>query len=279
MSCDLFHTERVTGDTNCKGPIPSIDIDPCGPAECVSFEIMTWNLREFPLAGESTLEYVKEVLQSMEPDVVALQEIADSCALKNLLMDMPGWDLLFTNIEGRLDLAFLVNTQEIEAYSTPRIIVENIDPRPAVEMQIRHISGIQAIMINVHLKCCGGQVNFHMRRSASISLKEYIDTNHPGEAVLVLGDYNDTILWGSPFDNFLVDPDNYLFADMSIQNGSPDNWSYPDWPSHLDHILISNELFEYEKGTRVIQLDQCVGYDRYIEDITDHRPLMIVLSH
>ena len=59
--------------------------------------------------------------------------------------------------------------------------------------------------------------------------------------VILLGDLND-ILTDSPqnniFNSFINDTTNYLFVDMDIAINSSSNWSYPSWPSHLDHILI-----------------------------------------
>ena len=56
---------------------------------------------------------------------------------------------------------------------------------------------------------------------------------------------------------FVDDNMNYLFTDMPIAQGNISEWSYPNWPSHLDHILITDGLFneintlmsreEYEK--------------------------------
>ncbi len=39
------------------------------------------------------------------------------------------------------------------------------------------MSGLQATLINIHLKCCGGSDNIARRTEASRLLKEYIDTN------------------------------------------------------------------------------------------------------
>ena len=35
---------------------------------------------------------------------------------------------------------------------------------------------------------------------------------------------------------------------MDIAYSSSSNWSYPSWPSHLDHILLTNELFDEDKN-------------------------------
>jgi len=42
---------------------------------------------------------------------------------------------------------------------------------------------------------------------------------------------------------FINDP-NYTFADLHIAEGPIENWSFPT-AFHLDHILITNELFDY----------------------------------
>ena len=43
---------------------------------------------------------------------------------------------------------------------------------------------------------------------------------------------------------FINDSSAYYFADSDIASGPSSNWSFPNWPSHLDHILITNELFQ-----------------------------------
>ena len=112
-------------------------------------------------------------------------------------------------------------------------------------------------------KCCGdGIIDFNnesdeekRRYDASNFLKEYIDTNLSDKNVIVLGDLNDDIAeapQNNVFQMILDDPENYLFADLEIANGSTSEWSCPTWPSHLDHILITNELFD-ELGNSDIQ--------------------------
>ena len=86
-------------------------------------------------------------------------------------------------------------------------------------------------------------------------LKEYIDDNLPSNKVIVLGDLNDDIAESTQnnvFQNVLDNTENYYFADYNIANESSVNWSYPTWPSHLDHILITNELFDELDNSEVL---------------------------
>ena len=83
---------------------------------------------------------------------------------------------------------------------------------------------------------------------------------------------------------FLDDSENYLFTDMQIAEGSSLDWSYPSWPSHLDHILISNELFEDFQNLNslvsVIKIDDYMGgWNNYDNNVSDHRPIGIKLGH
>ena len=80
--------------------------------------------------------------------------------------------------------------------------------------------------------------------------------------------------------------DQYLFADYSMaeENNPWQYWSFPTYPSHIDHVLISNELFdEYESSTSMcstILIDDFLfnswtNYDQYL---SDHRPVGLSLK-
>ena len=131
---------------------------------------------------------------------------------------------------------------------------------------------MEVVLFNIHLKCCGvaGSIEAKRRESASIALQNYINNNLPDENVIILGDWNDDIHDG-PFDNFINDS-NFTFTDEEIGNGNSSNWSYPSWPSHLDHILITNELFNRFTEVKTIQLENCINNVDY--NVSDHRAVM-----
>jgi exonuclease III len=96
---------------------------------------------------------------------------------------------------------------------------------------------------------------------------------------MILGDFNDDISGtdslANVFFSFIEDSINYSFADMTIASGNEKFWSYPSWPSHIDHILITSELSDRVEDTQVLTLDVCD--ERYSSYISDHRPVMIQL--
>ncbi len=153
--------------------------------------------------------------------------------------------------------------------------------------------GENYFIINNHFKCCGdGTLDMNdesdeekRRYNAVNFLKEYIDTYLSDENVIVLGDLNDDIAESSQnnvFQNVLNDTENYLFADFSIASGNSSDWSYPSWPSHLDHILITNELFDEldNSVTLTIKVDEYLegGWNEYDYNVSDHRPVAISFS-
>ena len=53
----------------------------------------------------------------------------------------------------------------------------------------------------------------------------------------------------------------------------------PNWPSHLDHILVTNEIFSGFDSISVqtIKIDEYLegGWSEYDQNISDHRPVAI----
>tara|TARA_B100000586_G_scaffold74047_1_gene51939 strand:- start:107 stop:751 length:645 start_codon:yes stop_codon:yes gene_type:complete len=153
--------------------------------------------------------------------------------------------------------------------------------------------GENYFIINNHFKCCGDGVfeydntyDEENRRYTAINLlKEYIDNYLPNNNVIVLGDLNDNIAENPPnnvFQNILNDSINFHFADFEIAQGNSSEWSFPNWPDHLDHILITNEMFNGLNNfdVQTINIDEYLdgGWNEYDQNISDHRPVAIKYS-
>lgn len=253
------------------------------PGSSATIDIITFNVQGFPMAGYTSVTALSALVTAIDPDLVALQEVASEADFNRLVKLMPGWTGLFYPINNDdWNLAYMVKNAELEIIpGTARTLFEDDSyafPRPPFEIMVRHkATGRELLLINLHLKCCGGSDNESRRRSASQQLKEYLDQQRPDDAVVMLGDYNDEITSvnaaENPFLDFILDAANYSFADMSIATGSQLWWSYPSWPSHIDHILITDELFANIDTTVVIKASPC--YPEYGEVLSDHRPVGI----
>ncbi|MFP4489185.1 MAG: endonuclease/exonuclease/phosphatase family protein [Bacteroidales bacterium] len=251
-----------------------------------TFDIVTFNIRAYPVYGEETAKTVADLVKQMDADIIALQEISNEEDFNNLVDRLIGWEGLYYPIDNSIwNLAYLYKVSEVSIDETKSKIIFDDDfwsfPRPPFEVHATHIpTGTEAILINNHFKCCGGSDNEERRRSATDSLHKYISDNYPDEPVIILGDLNDEIDGDSRETNvfwtMVNDPDNYTFTDMSIAKGSMAWWSYPSWPSHIDHICVTDELFASIDTTMVFRLDQC--YPEYPEMISDHRPVILRLK-
>jgi len=257
-----------------------------------TFEVMTWNIEWFPKNGQITIDYVTQIIEALDIDLLAIQEVDDISAFEQMLDSLDSY-------EGYLESAWFAGLAYI--YKPDVIQINDIYeiyttspywspfPRSPMVMDLNFMNE-RIIVINNHFKCCGdGFLDIDnpddeetRRYYASNLLKEYVDLYFPNENAIVLGDLNDDLAdvpENNVFQLILNDNENYLFADYEIAVGNDSEWSYPTWPSHLDHFLITNELFdEFENPTSVIQtikIEEYIegGWWEYEENISDHRPV------
>jgi endonuclease/exonuclease/phosphatase family metal-dependent hydrolase len=275
-----------------KEPEPPLPDDPNVFGPCITFpgtdstlDIVTFNVETFPRNGYTSVIMLASLLNTIRADVYALQEVASVSGFDQLLKLMPGYTgLYYLENNDQWNLAYIFRNNEITVYDDDtRLLFTDSQyfPRPPFEVKIHHLpTNSDFFLINNHLKCCSGADNETSRRNASEMLRNYIGTSRPNDAVIVLGDMNDEITGTSvsdnPFLGFINDPANFSFADMSIAKGSQLWWSYPSYPSHIDHILISNELFARVDTTVVYKASPC--YAGYSDYISDHRPVGVRIS-
>jgi len=262
-----------------------------------TFEVMTWNIEWMPKNGQTTVEYLVEIIEALDVDLLAIQEVDNISVFEQMLESLDAY-------EGYLESGYFAGLAYI--YKPATIQINDIYeiyttspywspfPRSPMLMDMNFMNE-RIVVINNHFKCCGNGIleisdsgdEETRRYIASDLLKEYIDTNLPDENTIVLGDLNDIISddeENNVFQMFLDDNENYLFADYEIALGSEAEWSYPTWPSHIDHMLITNELFdEFESTGSVIQtikIDQYLGggWSEYDENVSDHRPVALKLA-
>ena len=259
-----------------------------------TFEVVSWNIEWFPKNGQVTADSVKTIIQSLAADVYALQEIDDTTLLKQVVSTIPGYacHFKFSHYGG---LAYVYNTSTVQVNKKYEIYTSqsfwNAFPRSPQVLELT-FNNESYIIIDNHLKCCGDGIldlndtsdEENRRLSAVNLLKTYIDSIFSNDKVIVVGDWNDLLTdhtANNVFNSFLNDSD-YLFIDFPIALGSSTNFSFPTWPSHLDHILISNELFadflKPNSEVSCIRIDDYMNsWNAYDNTISDHRPVGLKL--
>lgn len=288
------HIDPVTPPNNSGGGSTPPPSDPVSGkyANCLSLlssatlDVVTWNIENFP-KGSNTVTLLKEIISTMDPDIIAVQEIASQTNFNLLLTNLPGYQGVITS-SGTQRLGFIYKPEEIISFEPVTELFTDdacAFPRAPLKTKIKHVSGREVVLIDVHLKCCedvsascGSAIT--RRKNAATKIKNYIDQNLSSASVIVLGDYNEDITQPEGNDvltNFVNDGANYRFADMAIAEGSSSNWSYPGFPSHLDHMLITNELFDNVQEVRTLKLSGCES--TYLNSVSDHYPVMMRLKN
>jgi exonuclease III len=253
-----------------------------------TLDIITWNIEGFPKNNEFTVEKLAEMIEAIDADIIAMQEIGSSSYFNSLLNKLNGWTGQRTS--GSYGLAFVYKSdlnisdiyeiEELDEYEltrTPYML--------EVTWKSQHV-----YIINNHYKCCGdGNIDStqyndeEYRRLLSVQMtKDYLDSVHSNHNIVLLGDMNDELndhISDNVFQDFINAP-NYTFTDYYIAwENSSSNWSFPTWPSHIDHILISSQLYNNHDTTYTIKAEQFFnsGWSEYEDYISDHRPVGIRL--
>ena len=252
-----------------------------------TLDICTWNIEHYPKNYQSE-EKVKEIIIDSKLDVLALQEISDDdgdfrSLLQELGSNYSGFiynPKIDDDIKWDQNIAFIYKKDEITVVKTAHEISEfkgdsYAFPRLPYEVVFKHKSGVEFVVINIHLKCCNGSEA--RRLSATKKIKKYIDENYTNSntKVILLGDMNDRIDSGESnnvFDNFINDK-NYYFVDTKVSEESKDG---PGW-ANIDHILINKPLFEIKNkdASKLEKSDFDFNYDALV---SDHFPVWVNLN-
>lgn len=260
-----------------------------------TLDVVTWNMEWFPTNGQSSVDSFIVAIEALDADVIAVQEIYDGDFFQEMLDSLTDYDGYYIDSE-YLELGFIYKNNEAN------FSVESIDqlfdspsysrefPRRPLQLEL-NMNGSTVFIINNHFKCCGdGYMDLSdpwdeetRRYDACVLLDQYISTFHSESKVIITGDLNDLIQesGSNVFEVFIEDSANYFMSDMQIAEGSQQYWSYPNWPSHLDHFIITNEFENdindpaYHIETLLIEDYLANGFSAYENNMSDHRPVAI----
>ena len=82
----------------------------------------------------------------------------------------------------------------------------------------------------------------------------------------------------------IPESEKWEFVDLDIATDPQEGWSFPGIPLHIDHILVSNELFgalsDSDFAVEVIPLDTMApgGAGYYLTNLSDHLPVAVRLD-
>ena len=296
LSCQEEITKIVPLNSSGNGGGTTLPTEPVAGkyANCLSvlsnetLDVVTWNIEHFP-KSPGTIALLNEMITVMNADIIAVQEIESTANFNTLISGLPGYAGALAPGSGQR-AGYIYKTSEITSFE-PVVELFSDDncafPRPALKTTITHVSGRVVTLLNLHLKCCDDGPTascpsaIDRRKSAASKIKSYIETSLPNASVIVLGDYNEDLTepeGNGVFTALKSDELNFKFADMDIATGSGSNFSYQSggYISHLDHLLITNELFENLDEVRTIKFSACDA--SYESTVTDHFPVIMRLK-
>lgn len=264
------------------------------------FQTVTWNLKEFPLTN-NTINELQYLIPQLNADIIAVQEVTNTNHFNQLGIFLNDYSVLASEFyiydEDDEDtyynpiLGYIYNHNRITINDSYEIFHQDgrLFPREPFILDVTW-NNQDFIIINNHLKAGGNnEIEYwdewdeEVRRLEALNaLYDYSLDHFEDENVIILGDFNDQFDEPSAtnvFTAFLND-DDYLFADYEMSL-DVDDFSYPSWPSHLDHIIINSNLFStFDKP-----LSSCytIKYDKMISNysstVSDHRPVILKLDY
>jgi len=250
-----------------------------------TFDIATWNVRDFPLDGRTTVSTLARLIRDLDIDMFGLEEMNDVNAFNSLLDSLDGFDGFISEYPEDMLKLGIIYKKDMVSVTTPFQIYTSdwyAFPRPPlityVEVEKDGNVVFDFSLIVNHLKAYGDPESADRRREACIRLKDYIDDQILSSAdpdFIMLGDFNDRL--NDPPDQNIFNPflqdslANYLFLTEPLT----DQASYiGDYGNVIDHIVISHSTQQaYQEGsTEILKLD--TEFDAYTTVISDHRPVL-----
>ncbi|MEX0721980.1 MAG: T9SS type A sorting domain-containing protein [Balneolaceae bacterium] len=262
------------------------------PGEDVSrdltFEVVTWNIEWFGNSGNGPddealqLENVKSVIDSLDADIFALQEISNESYFSQLVTELDEYGGVIADFSQNQKTAYLFKRATIDSLDSGLIETGMTQSNWAngryplmfhFDATIGDITQ-QFYAYNIHAKAFGDQSSYEQRLNASREMKTYLDNSRSQDNVIFLGDYNDEITTStatgndSPYKNFVEDTE-YTIITQSLEE---EGFSSHSQGSFLDHITITSELMdEYIPGTERRENTSYIG--SYLSTTSDHYPI------
>ncbi|EIM78587.1 hypothetical protein A3SI_02486 [Nitritalea halalkaliphila LW7] len=197
-----------------------------------SFDVVTWNIEWFgseasgqgPADTQRQLENVKKILEDLDADVYAFQEITSIERFKQLADALPDYRGFISPAVSQVGdfadaqkLTFLYKTTTVDSVAT-RVLLEGVQESDLVgypsspnrfwasgrlpflfEVETK-INGVQKRinLVNIHARSNGGGESagtprYAMRRFDVGVLKDSLDTYYADVPLIILGDYNDDL--------------------------------------------------------------------------------------
>lgn len=250
-----------------------------------------------PTDDELQINNIVTVIKTMNPDIIALQEVGTSAVYTTLdtivhrlgnewagsiipsSNDNCGQNQGIVYKKSKVQLlsaALISNGGSSYDWSSGRFpVLYNVNL--LVDSTVIPVS-----FINIHAKAMGDETSYTRRKNASEGLKALLDgSTFNSKRVVLLGDFNDYLIGtqcsacspvNSPYKNFMDDTVNYKCLTPGLYDPA---YSSPV----IDNIIISNELVDnYKQSSIFREVTATQSIVNYRNTTTDHVPVSAIFS-
>jgi len=157
-----------------------------------SLEVITWNIEFFPHNGDLTVTYLSQIIEALDADIIAFQEVAEVDVFYQMINAIDGYDAFVGTTDDLIKLAYAYKTEVIQLNAVYEIYTgsEYYLPylrRPLV-MECTY-KNENFVIINNHFKAMGDGIldtedsydEENRRWVATNLVKEYIDNHFPNK--------------------------------------------------------------------------------------------------
>lgn len=251
-------------------------------------EIMTWNVKEFPLIDNLTENNIQEVISDLQNDIIAFQEISNLSDYEYLANNTQGYDFISTDYWGdfALNLGFAYRNDCISLNSYSTLFNSegyNFAWRYPMLAHFTWECGEASFdfrVINVHFKAYDDEESFQRRLAASQIVVEYLinQLEIGNSRFILLGDFNDEIHLSQNQNSLwplVSHPESIQFITEQLTGNSYNDSYIHGGGSLIDHIAISSGMYDMQNNDLVqtLRLDDITGFSTYSNQFSDHRPI------
>ena len=218
-----------------------------------------------------------------EVDLWGIEEIVGTTEWASVVAGLPGFaSLVSTEVQAgtfyygtaEQKVALLYRTSKVTVISARLILTSSsyeFAGRPPLEVLVT-INGTPLYVIVMHMKALADLDGYTRRSAASAALKSYLDTTHPSDKVMVIGDWNDDVDVSTyqssttPFANFVMDSTHYKFGTKELSDAN--RRTTASFSSTIDHQMFNAGLFtSYVTGSATVIVPSIPSY---VSTTSDH---------
>jgi endonuclease/exonuclease/phosphatase family metal-dependent hydrolase len=285
---------------------------PPPPPSMDTLKVVNWNIEWFggslgPTDDNLQEQNVRTVMQNLNADVYALEEVVSASRLQNVVNQMPGYSMIVSDFcsngatvsscASAQKLAYVYKNSRVNFLRAYGVLRAGGSANAyynwssgrfpyLMEADVTMNNTTQRIQfVNVHAKANTSDfvVSYNRRKAGADELRDSLNVQYGNSNVILLGDFNDdldrtittqiapdtTTSWIS----FKQDNVNFNAVTLPLSiTRVPSTASYPDF---IDHVTISNEMNQYyvSGSARSLksQVEQWVA--SYSTTTSDHYPI------